>query len=92
MRGMAGEVRLREGHGGNVRAGALAALPLLLVLTCCPALAAPPADTTPPRKSGLSEAVKVSLVQLEVTVWPKKVDSDACLGLGIDDFELSVDG
>src|SRR6185369_9915364 len=110
MRGMAGEVRLREGHGGSVRplfpwlaalravmrsyvrAGALAALPLLLFLICRPALAAQPADTAPPRKSALSESVKVSLVQLEVTVWPKKADSDACLGLGIDDFELSVDG
>jgi hypothetical protein len=45
-----------------------------------------------PKKTALKESVQVSLVPLEVTVWPTKADSDACLGLTIDDFELRVDG
>jgi hypothetical protein len=45
-----------------------------------------------PTKTALKESVQVSLVPLEVTVWPKKPDSDACLGLTKDDFELRVDG
>ncbi|HEX5043127.1 MAG TPA: hypothetical protein VFV75_09490 [Candidatus Polarisedimenticolaceae bacterium] len=40
----------------------------------------------------MKEHVKVSLVQVEVTVWPKDGASDACLGLGKDDFELTVGG
>jgi VWFA-related protein len=45
-----------------------------------------------PKPSTLKESVQVNLVPLEVTVWPTKGDSDACLGLTIDDFELTVDG
>ncbi|PWU24352.1 MAG: hypothetical protein C5B48_06815, partial [Candidatus Rokuibacteriota bacterium] len=52
--------------------------------------AAPQAED--PKKLGLKESVQVSLVALEVTVWPKKPDADACLGLTIDDFDLRVDG
>jgi len=48
-------------------------------------------DAEEPKKVGLKESVQVSLVPLEVTVWPKKPESDACLGLTIDDFELLVD-
>ena len=49
-------------------------------------------DAEEPKKVGLTESVQVSLVPLEVTVWPNKRDSDACLGLTIDDFELLADG
>lgn len=49
-------------------------------------------DAEQPAKVGLKESVQVSLVPLEVTVWPKETESDACLGLTIDDFELLVDG
>lgn len=49
-------------------------------------------DEAEPRKLGLKESVKIGLVQLEVTVWPKKGPSDACLGLTTNDFELRVDG
>jgi hypothetical protein len=45
-----------------------------------------------PKRAGLKESVQVRLVPLEVTVWPKQVGSDACVGLTIDDFELRVDG
>src|SRR5882672_988911 len=54
-----------------------------------PAMAA---AVPPAKKAGLTESVQVNLVQLEVTVWPKKPGSDACLGLTKDDFELIVDG
>jgi hypothetical protein len=67
--------------------GARFAAALLLVITAEPA--APLAEE--PRKLELQESVQVSLVALEVTVWPKKLDSDACLGLTIDDFDLLVD-
>jgi VWFA-related protein len=63
-----------------MRPGKVAALALLVPAL---ALAAEPA---------LQESVGISLVQLEVTVWPKEVGSDACLGLGKDDFELEVAG
>ena len=33
-----------------------------------------------------------SLVPLEVTVWPSDLDSDACVGLTKEDFELVVGG
>jgi VWFA-related protein len=45
-----------------------------------------------PKKLDLKDSVQVSLVALEVTVWPKQLDSHACEGLTIDDFELLVDG
>jgi len=66
-----------------IRAGVL----LFAVLGSATAL-----DAEDPKESALKESVQVSLVPLEVTVWPKKAGSDACLGLTIDDFELRVDG
>src|SRR5437867_1997972 len=66
-----------------------------LVFVCLAGSSASPSpaasDPAEPKKLGLKESVKVNLVQLEVTVWPKKADSDACLGLTADDFELLVD-
>lgn len=44
------------------------------------------------QEPALKESVGVSLVQIEVTVWPKDAGSDACLGLGKDDFELEIGG
>jgi hypothetical protein len=43
-----------------------------------------------PHEVDLRESVRVSLVQLEVTVWPKEPGSDACMGLTANDFELRV--
>jgi hypothetical protein len=43
-----------------------------------------------PKDLGLRESTHVTLVPLEVTVWPKDLDSDACVGLTIDDFELTI--
>jgi len=67
--------------------GRLGAASLLVIFASAAASAA-----EEPKTVGLKEAVQVSLVPLEVTVWPKKRESDACLGLTIDDFELLVDG
>lgn len=44
------------------------------------------------QEPALKESVGVSLVQLEVTAWPKEAGSDACMGLGKDDFELEIAG
>jgi VWFA-related protein len=42
---------------------------------------------------GYRETVRVDLAQIEVTVWPKDGrDTDACLGLGTEDFEVIVNG
>ncbi len=46
----------------------------------------------PPKDVGLSEDVRVSLLPLEITVWPKSGDAAECAGLTKDDFELTVDG
>lgn len=40
----------------------------------------------------VKESVGVSLVQVEVTVWPRDPASDACLGLGKEAFALEVAG
>ncbi len=67
---------------------AAASLAALLAISCVGALAA----GEEPRRSGLTETVRVDLVQIEVTVWPQVPGSDACLGLTEQDFELLVDG
>jgi len=46
-----------------------------------------------PRETDYREEVQVDLVQVEVTVWPKKRDDPAlCRDLTVDDFEISVNG
>lgn len=54
--------------------------------------AAPASAPENPARVGLKESVRMNLVQLEVTVWPKDPGSDACLGLTADDLELLIDG
>jgi hypothetical protein len=66
----------------------LAAVPVVIAVFS--ATTAPSAEKEP-AQAGLHDSVEVNLVPLEVTVWPKAPDSDACLGLTIDDFELRVD-
>ena len=55
-------------------------------------MAAGAAPAEEPKDVGLRESERVTLVPLEVTVWPKDLDSDACVGLTIDDFDLTVGG
>ena len=57
-----------------------------------PSLLLASAEATESRDYALHETVKVELIQLEVTAWPKEPGSDACLGLTAADFELLVDG
>jgi len=61
---------------------------LALLFAVVAASSSPPAEA--PKDLGLRESARVSLVPLEVTVWPKTLEADACLGLTIDDFELRV--
>jgi hypothetical protein len=61
-----------------------------LVLAALMAADGDPAEK--PKDLGLRETAQVTLVPLEVTVWPKDLDSDACVGLTKEDFELVVGG
>src|SRR5437773_1921167 len=79
---------MRRRTAGRTRARAIG-LAGALALVAFAGSAAPDRDA--PKDVGLKESVQVSLIGLEVTVWPKTQDSDACLGLTIDDFDLRVD-
>ena len=64
----------------------------MLALSLAALLAAGPAAPEKPKDVGLRESERVNLVAVEVTVWPKDLGSDACVGLTSDDFELTVNG
>lgn len=63
-----------------------------LVLLVSLAHAESPGAVDAPRRLGLEDSVAIGLTQIEVTAWPDDPESDACVGLRTDDFELFVEG
>jgi VWFA-related protein len=69
--------------------------PILCVIFVALFVSSPPITQAQdkPRETDYREQVQVDLVQLEVTVWPKKGDDPSmCRDLTLSDFEITING